>query len=355
MNRRRFSATLLSAGAAGAALAPLAGGARAGRRRRPGRRQGLHPLETPQPPGAPPGKIEVLEFFSYACPHCSAFEPAIEAWEKPLPADVVLRRVPVPFLMNADNFMHTYYALETIGAVEAVQLKIFRAIHIERKRLEKAENIAAFVGKNGVDAAKFLAAFKSFSVATSVARAKKMMADYKVESVPTLVVQGRWVTSPSLAGCRSGRSRSSTAWCSACASPDATPRRAGRRSLRWRDARIAARSRQDRRPARRLERLHDVRLVRPPEVPRAAAVVIAALVSWGIALFEYLLQVPGNRIGYESGMTLAQLKITQEVITLARLRSVRARLHEAAAQARLSLGRPVPGRRGVFRLPVGVT
>ena len=95
--------------------------------------------------------------------------------------------------------MHTYYALETIGAVQAMQLKIFRAIHIDHLRLDKPEDIAAFVGKNGVDADKFLAAFKSFSVATSVSRAKKMTADYKVESVPLLVVAGRYMTSPALA------------------------------------------------------------------------------------------------------------------------------------------------------------
>jgi len=142
----------------------------------------------------------VLEFFSYACPHCSSFEPTLEAWEKQLPAEVVFRRVPVAFLMNADNFMRTYYALETIGAVQAMQLKIFRAIHIERKRLETGDDIAAFVGANGGDSAKFLAAFKSFTVNTSVARAKKLMADYKVESVPTLIVHGRWMTSPSQAG-----------------------------------------------------------------------------------------------------------------------------------------------------------
>ena len=166
MNRRRFSASLLSAAAASALVAS-----------RPGLRAAARPVEgkdftrveTPQPPGVPAGKVEVLEFFSYACPHCSAFEPTIEAWEKQLPADVVLRRVPVAFLMNADNFMRTYYALETIGAVQAMQIKIFRAIHIERKHLEKGEDIAAFVGANGGDAAKFLAAFKSFSVNTSVA------------------------------------------------------------------------------------------------------------------------------------------------------------------------------------------
>jgi len=196
MNRRRFSATLVSAAAASALGAT--GGAFA--QAAPVEGKDFTRVETPQPPGVPAGKVEVLEFFSYACPHCSAFEPALEAWTKQLPADVTLKRVPVSFLMNADNFMRTYYALETIGAVEAMQLKIFRAIHIERKRLETGEDIAAFIGANGGDAAKFLSAFKSFSVNTSVTRAKKLMADFKVESVPTLVVHGRWMTSPSQAG-----------------------------------------------------------------------------------------------------------------------------------------------------------
>jgi len=195
MNRRRFSAPLLSAAAASALVASPAFAQPA-----PVEGKDFTRVETPQPPGVPAGKVEVLEFFSYACPHCSAFEPVIEAWEKQLPAEVVLHRVPVPFLMNADNFMRTYYALETIGAVQAMQVKIFRGIHIERKHLEKGEDLAAFVGANGGDAAKFLAAFKSFSVNTSVARAKKLMADYKIDSVPTLVVHGRWMTSPSQAG-----------------------------------------------------------------------------------------------------------------------------------------------------------
>ena len=196
MNRRRFSAGLLSAAAASAlaATGPAFGQAT------PVEGKDYVRIEGPQPSGVPAGKVEVLEFFSYACPHCSSFEPTLEAWEKQLPAEVVFRRVPVAFLMNADNFMRTYYALETIGAVQAMQLKIFRAIHIERKRLETGEDIAAFVGANGGDSAKFLAAFKSFTVNTSVARAKKLMADYKVESVPTLIVHDRWMTSPSQAG-----------------------------------------------------------------------------------------------------------------------------------------------------------
>ncbi|HEY2560535.1 MAG TPA: thiol:disulfide interchange protein DsbA/DsbL [Caldimonas sp.] len=196
MNRRQLSTALILAGVAGAAPFVSAAAQGAG----PVEGKDFTKVDTPQPSTVPAGKVEVLEFFSYACPHCSAFEPVLEAWEKHLPAEAVFRRVPVPFLMNADNFMHAYYALETIGAVQAAQLKIFQAIHIERQRLDTGENIAAFLAKNGVDANKFLAAFKSFSVATSVTRAKKMAADYKVESVPTLIVAGRWMTSPSQAG-----------------------------------------------------------------------------------------------------------------------------------------------------------
>lgn len=196
MNRRDFSASFLGTGLSAAAFF-ASPAARAQSRAEPVEGREFIKLASPQP--TPPGKIEVLEFFSYACPHCNDFEPTIEAWAKTLPADVVLRRVPVPFLMNYDNFMHTYYALESLGAVDAMQMKIFRAIHVDRLRLDKPEDIAAFVGKNGLDANKFLAAFKSFSVATAVSRAKKMTVDYKVESVPLLVVAGRYVTSPALA------------------------------------------------------------------------------------------------------------------------------------------------------------
>ena len=196
MNRRLFAALSASL-SAGVMLWPATAAWSQG----PGPVEGkdFTRLEPPQPVREP-GKVEVLEFFSYACPHCSAFEPTLDHWARQLPPDVVFRRVPVPFLMNAENFQRTYYALESLGLVPTVQQKIFRAIHIDRQRLEKPEDIAAFVGKNGGDEAKFLAAFKSFSVATSVSRAKKAMADYKVESVPLLVVNGRYVTSPSMAG-----------------------------------------------------------------------------------------------------------------------------------------------------------
>ena len=196
MNRRRFSATLLSAAAASALVAGRPAFAQA----TPVEGKDFTRIEPPQPPGVPAGKVEVLEFFSYACPHCNAFEPSLDAWAKKLPADVAFRRVPVPFLMNAELFQRTYFALESLGMVDAMQRKIFAAVHVDRLRLDSANDVAALVAKNGGDSAKFLDAMKSFGVANGVTRAKKMTADYKIDSVPSIAVQGRFVTSPAQAG-----------------------------------------------------------------------------------------------------------------------------------------------------------
>jgi thiol:disulfide interchange protein DsbA len=195
VNRRDFSATFLAAGFGAVAL-PLTVSAQSGA---PAEGTQFTRVDPPVPLMAP-GKIEVLEFFSYACPHCSSFEPTLEAWIKKLPPDVAFHRVPAPFLMNAESFMRTYYALETMGQVDALQRKIFAAIHVDRMRLDKPADIAALVGKNGVDSAKFLDVFNSFSVATSVARAKKLAAAYKLDSVPMLMINGHYATSPSQAG-----------------------------------------------------------------------------------------------------------------------------------------------------------
>jgi len=196
MNRREFSTRLIGAGAGTLALSLAV----------PAWSQGAPAEGTqftkidPPVPSTAQGKVEVLEFFSYACPHCSAFEPTLEAWVKKLPADVAFRRVPVPFLMNAETFQRTYYALESLGLVDTMQRKIFAAVHVDRVRLDSPNDVAALVAKNGGDSAKFLDAMKSFGVANGVTRAKKMTADYRIESVPSIAVQGRFVTSPAQAG-----------------------------------------------------------------------------------------------------------------------------------------------------------
>jgi thiol:disulfide interchange protein DsbA len=196
MKRRHFTAQVF-AGAAALGLAPLA---RA--QQRAAFVEGTHYVRLSQPLAAPAdGKVEVIEFFWYGCPHCNSFEPMLEAWAKKLPADVAFRRVPVAF--REEPFaahQRIYYALEALGLVEQMHRKVFFAIHNERQRLDKPQDIAAFMAKNGVDSAKFLEAYNSFGVQTKQRQARQLADAYKIDGVPAIGVHGRWFTSGTLAG-----------------------------------------------------------------------------------------------------------------------------------------------------------
>ena len=201
IKRREFSAALLEAGAAvGAGLAALAATAPASAQGGPV--EGTHYVRLSQPvPAAGAGKIEVIEFFWYGCPHCNAFEPALEPWIKQLPADVAFRRAPVAF--SQEPFVahqRIFYALEALGQVAAMHRKVFYAIHSDRQRLDKPADISAFMAKNGLDAAKFMEAFDSFAVQTKSRQAAQLSAAYKIDGVPALGIQGRYFTSGPLAG-----------------------------------------------------------------------------------------------------------------------------------------------------------
>lgn len=197
MNRRDFSAQLMSLGLGTAAVSL---GLPAHAQSKPV--EGTHyvRLGTLAPLSAPPGKIEVIEFFWYGCPHCNAFEPTLDAWQKKLPADVAFRRVPVAFREIYAGQQQLFYALEALGKVEALHRKVFYAVHSERQRLEKADEIAAFMEKNGVDRAKFLDVFNSFSVQTKAKQATRLAEAYKIDGVPAMGIHGRFFTSGTLAG-----------------------------------------------------------------------------------------------------------------------------------------------------------
>ncbi len=147
---------------------------------------------------APAGKVEVVEFFWYSCPHCNAFEPALDAWIKRLPQDVAVRRVPVAFRDDFVPQQRLFYALEAMGLVEKLHAKVFAAIHVEKQALAKPELIADWAAKQGVDKAKFLEQFNSFSVATKASRAAQLQNAYKVEGVPALGIAGRYYTDGTL-------------------------------------------------------------------------------------------------------------------------------------------------------------
>lgn len=151
------------------------------------------PVETAAP------KIEVVEFFWYSCPHCNAFEPALEAWIKKLPKDVAIRRVPVGFRDDFVPQQRLFYTLEAMDLVDKLHAKVFAAIHVEKQALNKAEAIADWMAKQGVDKDKFMAQFNSFSVATKTTRATQLQNNYRVEGVPALGVAGRFYTDGTLA------------------------------------------------------------------------------------------------------------------------------------------------------------
>ncbi len=158
-------------------------------------------LDKRVPVDAPAGKVEVVEFFSYNCPHCNDFEPALEAWAKTAPKEVAFRRIPVPFVGNdVEAKQRLYYALEAMGKVDEFQPKVFNAIHKQRQNVNGDANIIAWVAANGIDGAKFKELFTSFGVASKAKRASQMTDAYKVAGVPAMAVAGRWYVDGETAG-----------------------------------------------------------------------------------------------------------------------------------------------------------
>ena len=149
----------------------------------------------PPQPTSQHSKIEVVEFFSYGCPHCAHFYPLLNAWVAKLPADVLFRRVPVGF--NRDlwiNLQRAYYALDASGDLARLDGPLFHALHEERKPLIDESSITDWVGRNGGNADKFAAAYISLPINKETVQADQMAADYRIEGVPTLAIDGRYVT-----------------------------------------------------------------------------------------------------------------------------------------------------------------
>lgn len=146
------------------------------------------------------GKIEVLEFFWYNCPHCNMFEPTLSAWSKKLPKDIVLKRVPVKFREDFEPQQRAYYVLEALGKVEELQSKMFSAIHVEKQNLAKLDNLLVWAEKNGIPSKQFADLYNSFSVIGKARQAAKLQEEFKVEGVPALGIGGRYYVDGSLAG-----------------------------------------------------------------------------------------------------------------------------------------------------------
>ena len=156
-------------------------------------------LDARAPVEAPAGKIEVVEFFWYNCPHCNAFEPTLADWVKKLPKDVAFRRTPVAFNDTFVPQQKLFYTLEAMGLLDKLHAKVFAAIHVEKLNLSKGEAIVEWVGKNGVDQAKFLKEYNSFGVVTKSQKGSQLQSAYKVEGVPAMGVAGQFYTDGTMA------------------------------------------------------------------------------------------------------------------------------------------------------------
>jgi thiol:disulfide interchange protein DsbA len=195
ISRRGFVAAVGAAGAAGLATRAVA---------QQGGGEGIEyrSVKPTAPVDAPAGKVEVIEFFWYGCPHCNALEPAVKEWSKRLAPDVAFRKVHVPWQVQAHQQL--YYTLETMGRADALDEQVFAAIHRDRNRLDTPEAMADLLAKHGVDRKQFLDTYASFGVRTKMQRATQLAAAYKVDGVPMFGIAGRYVTAPSMVGSNGG-------------------------------------------------------------------------------------------------------------------------------------------------------
>jgi thiol:disulfide interchange protein DsbA len=155
-------------------------------------------LAQPQSVQASGKKVEVIEFFMYHCPVCNALEPLFEDWIRKEGDRITVRRIHIPSTGPADPEAHLYLTLEALGRLGDMHGKVFKAVHVDHIRLNKDDAIIDWVAKNGIDRAQFLDAWNSFGVTTRLRQLRRVTADYQVDSAPTLVVGGRFLTNPGL-------------------------------------------------------------------------------------------------------------------------------------------------------------
>lgn len=146
------------------------------------------------PLATPKGKIEVVEFFSYGCPHCNDFHPLISQWAAKLPKDVSFRRVPVSFNRPEwARLSRIYFALESIGELAKLDAAVFIAIHEQRVAFKNDEAVFSWVASKGIDGKKFADAYNAFSMGSNVQRGDQEATAARIGGVPALVVDGRYL------------------------------------------------------------------------------------------------------------------------------------------------------------------
>ncbi len=141
--------------------------------------------------------IIIYEFFWYGCPHCFNMEPTMDRIEADLDKDTKLIKVPVALRESWVAHAKLYYALEQMGKIDDIHNLIFEEIHIENNRLVTEEQIISFLGQHGIDTEKFLEKYNSFGTEVRIKKSSNLARKYQINSVPTIIVNGRYLTSGS--------------------------------------------------------------------------------------------------------------------------------------------------------------
>ena len=139
-------------------------------------------------------KIEVIEFFSYGCPHCNDLEPYLQAWAKTLPPDVQFRRVPVMFQDRWKLLAKDYFTLEAMGEDLRLSPEVFKAVHVNGVPLYQDKAFFDWAASKGLDRAKVVETYNSFGIDSKMKRAMVLAQEYNVQAVPTMVVDGKFIT-----------------------------------------------------------------------------------------------------------------------------------------------------------------
>jgi thiol:disulfide interchange protein DsbA len=152
----------------------------------------------PQQPVESGERIEVLDFFFYACPYCNDLLPYLERWQKRNAAEIVFRHVPVVRHDSWVPLAKTYFTLEAMGEAGRLHSAVYRSYHVEELSMSQDKVIAEWAEKNGLDREKFMTIYRSEETQQKVERARKMTADYDIHGTPSIVVDGKYLTSTSM-------------------------------------------------------------------------------------------------------------------------------------------------------------
>ncbi|HUP96057.1 MAG TPA: thiol:disulfide interchange protein DsbA/DsbL [Burkholderiales bacterium] len=181
--------------AAVVAILALALFAPASAQQSPARLNYEYQLIVPPQPTPTAERIEVIEFFWYGCPYCNQLQPSLEAWLKRKPQDVDLRRIPAIFRESWVPHARLFYTVEALGELDRLHQAVYRAYHIEGQNPNTADSSADWASHHGIDRARWLAAYNAPETTRKVALAAQQTRNYGIQGTPSLVVDGRYLTS----------------------------------------------------------------------------------------------------------------------------------------------------------------